>query len=42
MLYTPVREEVKGKEVDKEVDIARLQQWLSQKFADKNIKIIKE
>ena len=42
MLYTPIREQVKGKEVDKEVDIARLQEWLAQKFADKHIKIIKE
>ena len=42
MLYTPIREQVKGKEVDKEVDIVRLQQWLAQKFADKRIKIIKE
>ena len=42
MLYSPVKEEVKGKEVDKEVDIERLQQWLAQKFTDRHIKIIKE
>ena len=42
MLYEPVKESIKGKEVVKEIDTDKLQRWLSEKFGDKNIKIIRE
>ena len=37
MLYTPKKETVKGKEVAKEVDTQKLQQWLVEKFGDKKV-----
>ena len=37
MLYTPKKETVKGKEVAKEVDTQKLQQWLAEKFGDKKV-----
>ena len=37
MLYTPKKETVKGKEVAKEVDTQKLQQWLAEKFDDKKV-----
>jgi len=37
MLYTPKKEAVKGKEVAKEVDRQKLQQWLAEKFGDKKV-----
>ena len=37
MLYTPKKETVKGKEVTKEVDRQKLQQWLAEKFGDKKV-----
>ena len=37
MLYTPKKETVKGKEVTKEVDTQKLQQWLAEKFGDKKV-----
>ena len=37
MLYTPKKETIKGKEVAKEIDAARLQQWLAEKFGDKKV-----
>lgn len=37
MLYTPKKETIKGKEVAKEVDTQKLQQWLAEKFGDKKV-----
>ena len=37
MLYTPKKETVKGKEISKEVDTQKLQQWLVEKFGDKKV-----
>jgi len=37
LLYTPKKETVKGKEVAKEVDTQKLQQWLAEKFGDKKV-----
>ena len=37
MLYTPKKETVKGKEISKEVDTQKLQQWLAEKFGDKKV-----
>ena len=37
MLYTPKKKTVKGKEVTKEVDAQKLQQWLAEKFGDKKV-----
>ena len=37
MLYTPKKETVKGKEIAKEVDRQKLQQWLAEKFGDKKV-----
>lgn len=37
MLYTPKKEKVKGKVVAKEVDRQKLQQWLAEKFGDKEV-----
>ena len=31
---------IKGKEITKEVDTARLQHWLAEKFKDKDVKLI--
>lgn len=40
MIYTPKKEIIKGKEITKEVDTARLQHWLAEKFKDKDVKLI--
>ena len=40
MIYTPKKEMIKSKEITKEVDTARLQHWLSEKFKDKDVKLI--
>ena len=40
MIYTPKKEMIKGKEITKEVDTARLQHWLAEKFKDKDVKLI--
>ena len=37
MLYTPKKEKVRGKVVAKEVDLQKLQQWLAEKFGDKEV-----
>ena len=37
MLYTPKKETVRGKVVAKEVDRQKLQQWLAEKFGDKEV-----
>ena len=37
MIYTPKKETIKGKEVAKEVDTQKLQQWLAEKFGDKKV-----
>jgi len=37
MLYTPKKETIKGKVVAKEVDRQKLQQWLAEKFGDKEV-----
>ena len=37
MLYTLKKDTIKGKEVTKEIDAARLQQWLAEKFGDKKV-----
>nr|WP_315007560.1 DUF389 domain-containing protein [uncultured Capnocytophaga sp.] len=40
MIYTPKKEMIKSKEITKEVDTARLQHWLAEKFKDKDVKLI--
>lgn len=40
MIYTPKKEMIKSKEITKEVDRARLQHWLAEKFKDKDVKLI--
>ena len=40
IIYTPKKEMIKGKEITKEVDTARLQHWLAEKFKDKDVKLI--
>jgi len=37
LLYTLKKDTIKGKEVTKEIDAARLQQWLAEKFGDKKV-----
>jgi len=37
ILYTPKKETVRGKVVAKEVDRQKLQQWLAEKFGDKEV-----
>ena len=37
MLYKPKKETVRGKVVAKEVDRQKLQQWLAEKFGDKEV-----
>ena len=37
LLYTLKKDTIKGKEVVKEIDAARLQQWLAEKFGDKKV-----
>ena len=37
MIYTPKKEKVRGKVVAKEVDRQKLQQWLAEKFGDKEV-----
>jgi len=37
LLYTLKKDTIKGKEVAKEIDAARLQQWLAEKFGDKKV-----
>ena len=37
LLYTLKKDTINGKEVTKEIDAARLQQWLAEKFGDKKV-----
>ena len=37
LLYTLKKDTIKGKEVTKEIDAVRLQQWLAEKFGDKKV-----
>ena len=37
LLYTLKKDTIKGKEVVKEIDATRLQQWLAEKFGDKKV-----
>ena len=37
LLYTLKKDTIKGKEVTKEIDASRLQQWLTEKFGNKKV-----